>query len=582
LLLILSFSVSQASLLQVSEDVWYVKGWANRWFVWDIIATIFNPGWKITSEYVMGFQNIYNANNNIPRWDGRLGFKLFQPGIITDDGTELQIGGDVNISGDTNITWDTVIDGNITADNYYNSSWDNVTGKFREASIAWNIYYDEWNVWIGTNYPQALLDIDGDIKINGITVWRWGINSNNSTNTAFGISSLRSENVTNGWYNTAFGYNSQYSNEIGRFNVWVWPNALYSWTEASSNIWVWFNTLYSSTIWWANVAIGTRALEDNTTWAWGVAIGHLTLDSSTTWYGNTWVWSSVMRTVSTGEFNTAVWYMAGNNISTGTRNVTLWYLTNVPDPAGSNQLNIANKIYGLWNGNIGIGTSAPQGLLDIKNGVIFTGITSVDSWPDILFSGRGLVASESKFSINIDSNNDNTDANFSIRANWNTQSAANVFTVFENWNVQASGKITMQTPTQGTDLPNVVATKGYVDNSSSISSTQITWQISSRNISTALNVTSDVTYYAADQDTANFLCREQVWLQFGYWRSKWTPNSSGWAPYSNLEISAFSTDSQYWYKRLCTSWSDCYNKKTQYGGNLYCYSINSLPAPIGY
>lgn len=58
------------------------------------------------------------------------------------------------------------------------------------------------NVGIGTSSPAALLDVNGDALINGLTVGRGG--GNISTNTALGVESLASN--SSGAYNISIGY----------------------------------------------------------------------------------------------------------------------------------------------------------------------------------------------------------------------------------------------------------------------------------------------------------------------------------------------------------------------------------------
>ena len=58
-----------------------------------------------------------------------------------------------------------------------------------------------------------------------------------------------------------------------------------------------------------------------------------------------------------------------------------------PSPAGSNQLNIGNWIYGN-NGNIGIGTNAPSEKLHVSGNVQVTG--TVTSGGGFIYSDRNL------------------------------------------------------------------------------------------------------------------------------------------------------------------------------------------------
>lgn len=70
------------------------------------------------------------------------------------------------------------------------------------------------NVGIGTDNPQAKLDVNSDIKINDITVGRGG--GDVSTNTVLGYQALESN--TTGQYNVATGYQALYTNNGGSYN----------------------------------------------------------------------------------------------------------------------------------------------------------------------------------------------------------------------------------------------------------------------------------------------------------------------------------------------------------------------------
>jgi hypothetical protein len=100
-------------------------------------------------------------------------------------------------------------------------------------------------------------------------------------------------------------------------------------------------------------------------------------------------------------------------------------------------------------------------------------------------------------------------------------------------------------------------------------------QISSRTLSSsALDDTRSgfVTFYTADQDTANYLCKEQYNRDYGIWTQIAQPSYSGWAPYDNLTIRGFAG-------QHCTSGDNCYAAGMRHGRELYCYNlpIENLP-----
>ncbi len=103
-------------------------------------------------------------------------------------------------------------------------------------------------------------------------------------------------------------------------------------------------------------------------------------------------------------------------------------------------------------------------------------------------------------------------------------------------------------------------------------------EISSRNLNSDLNMFAQVTFYSASQDTANFLCREQLNMQFGYWRTVGKPCTLSWLPCTyNLAISAYDPTSSNSRNEVCDDIDDCHSH--QLGIDLYCYSIEQLPSP---
>lgn len=97
---------------------------------------------------------------------------------------------------------------------------------------------------------------------------------------------------------------------------------------------------------------------------------------------------------------------------------------------------------------------------------------------------------------------------------------------------------------------------------------------SSRTLSNALNVSGYVTYYAADVDTANYICRRHFNHQFGYWSNIYAPDLSGWYGYSNLAIASYSPGQNNSRVVQCTHGTTCYNEGVNYGIQAVCYSFN--------
>ena len=191
------------------------------------------------------------------------------------------------------------------------------------------IYGIGGNVGIGTNSPQSKLDVTGDIKSNGINIWRWEGSYPRNTIIGSGSLSSLSSAVNTGDRNTTLGVETLFQNTTGN----------------------------------ANTAIGDKALYANTTGVANVGVG-----------------VAAGRDI-TGSNNTTVGAWAGSDVTTGNNNILIGMGVQAPSPTGSNQLNIGNWIYGN-GGNIGIGTSTPAHKFDV-NGNISTNdayITSKWVW----------------------------------------------------------------------------------------------------------------------------------------------------------------------------------------------------------
>jgi hypothetical protein len=93
-------------------------------------------------------------------------------------------------------------------------------------------------------------------------------------------------------------------------------------------------------------------------------------------------------------------------------------------------------------------------------------------------------------------------------------------------------------------------------------------------INSALDSPTDVTYYAADPETADYLCNEQFGRDYGVWTQVAKPSDAGWSPYHNLAISSFSNGF------LCTHGSTCYDIGARHGRELYCYDLDFSGMPV--
>jgi len=166
------------------------------------------------------------------------------------------------------------------------------------------------------------------------------------TNTADGDSALPG---ATGFYNSAFGFLSLFSNGAASFNTGVGAGslfsnvdaientavgsgalfssngasntavgafALFSNTTGMNNVAVGLNTLLTNTIGAQNTAIGNNALINNTEGNINTALGGQTLVMNTTGSQNTAVGKATLINNTTGSSNTALGFNSGNNVVT--------------------------------------------------------------------------------------------------------------------------------------------------------------------------------------------------------------------------------------------------------------------------
>jgi hypothetical protein len=193
------------------------------------------------------------------------------------------------------------------------------------------------NTGIGTSTPNALLDVNADALINGLTVGRGG--GNIGTNTATGAFAL-SSNI-GGIYNNAYGYSALSANTDGDENTATGSGALVTNTTGSYNSAYGNNTLRLNIDGEFNTAIGRDALFNNTTGDYSTAIGAGALYLNTTGTRNTAIGSQALFN-NTGNNNTSLGYDALFSNTTGSNNIAIGYNAQVPNGTLSDQVRIGN------------------------------------------------------------------------------------------------------------------------------------------------------------------------------------------------------------------------------------------------
>jgi trimeric autotransporter adhesin len=225
------------------------------------------------------------------------------------------------------------------------------------------------SVGIGTSSPSALLDVDGDALVNGLTV---GLGAGSvASNTAVGYQALDSNttgsgNVANGLQalysnttgdnNTANGYRALYSNTEGDNNTATGVAALYSNTEGNGNVANGHQALYSNTTGNNNTANGRDALYSNTTGGSNSASGYQALYSNTTGLNSTANGREALYSNTTGNYNTANGRDALYSNTEGNNNSANGYRALYSNTEGDN--NTATGVAALYSNTEGNNNSA--------------------------------------------------------------------------------------------------------------------------------------------------------------------------------------------------------------------------------
>lgn len=199
--------------------------------------------------------------------------------------------------------------------------------------------------------PQAMIDLGRDSMYIGNGAGSVGIMGHR--NVALGNETMTGAITTPGVNNTAIGYRAM-STASGSVveNTAIGSRALFSIDGGAER----------------NTAVGADALYDLTSGMYNTAVGHLAGVSVTDGDDNTFLGTGAGNSVTTGSSNILIGTSSGSNLISGDHNIAIGYQAELPNPAGVNQLNIGNMIYGedlngfgatISTGRIGIGTIDP-------------------------------------------------------------------------------------------------------------------------------------------------------------------------------------------------------------------------------
>jgi hypothetical protein len=242
-------------------------------------------------------------------------------------------------------------------------------------------------VGVGTDSPDATLDVNGDALINGHTVGRGGgdigtnivfgngalqANTSGDRNIAIGVTALY--NNTSGYRNIANGYQALYSNTSGDYNIALGYVSLRHNTTGNYNTGIGYLSLNKNTSGYQNNAVGVRAMQKNTTGYYNTAsgmyamqdnttgrqntssghsslrkniigyqnaaLGYKALENNTSGYRNTAIGASTLNLTTTGDYNTAIGYAARSNASYINNATAIGYSANA---TSSNSVRIGNS-----------------------------------------------------------------------------------------------------------------------------------------------------------------------------------------------------------------------------------------------
>ena len=182
-----------------------------------------------------------------------------------------------------------------------------------------------------------------------------------------GIGSYSLSSLTNGYENTAIGYNSLYSSVSTTYNVAVGSYAGYG-ERGDYNTYIGSGSGPMSTVLgngYQNVGIGFQALNSNLQNSLydNVAIGVNSGYKLKTGDSNVLIGSYTGDSLDSGSNNILLGYSAGQNLTSGANNIIIGHNADAQSATGSSQLSIGNLIFG--SGGFGTGTTVGTGSIGI-------------------------------------------------------------------------------------------------------------------------------------------------------------------------------------------------------------------------
>jgi hypothetical protein len=169
--------------------------------------------------------------------------------------------------------------------------------------------------------------------------------------------------ITTGYHNAAFGYQSLLANTSGIQNSAFGYLALQQDTTGSQNTGIGNGALHNNTIGSYNVAVGHHTLSElpGNTGSYNTAVGAYALTQNTTGVNNTGIGYASLTTNTTGANNSALGYQALQLNTTGTENTALGVNAIRANDSGSYNVGIGNQaLFSNVSGgsNVAIGRNA--------------------------------------------------------------------------------------------------------------------------------------------------------------------------------------------------------------------------------